>query len=42
MAGDAFVALDNLYQGTKMAAEYTALFKQYAKRTGLSDEDLSK
>ena len=42
MAGDAFVALDNLYQGTKTAAEYTALFKQYVERTGLSDEDLRK
>ena len=42
MAGDAFVALDNLYQSPKTAAEYTALFKQYAERTGLSDKDLRK
>lgn len=36
---DALKALNELWMGKKSAAEYTALFKQYAARTSLSEAD---
>ena len=36
---DALKALNELWMGKKSASEYTALFKQYAARTGLSEAD---
>lgn len=38
-AGDALTALEQLWQGTKMVQDYTALFKQHTSRTKLSDDD---
>lgn len=32
-------ALEQLWQGTKMVQDYTALFKQHPSRTQLSDDD---
>lgn len=38
-AGDALMALEQLWQGTKIVQDYTALFKQHTGRTWLSDDD---
>lgn len=38
-AGNALTALERLWQGTKTVQDYTALFKQHADRTRLSDND---
>lgn len=38
-AGDTLTALEQLWQGTKMVQDYTALFKQHPSRTRLSDND---
>lgn len=38
-AGDALMAIKQLWQGTKTVQNYTAIFKQYAGRTKLSDND---
>lgn len=38
-ARDALTALEQLWQGTKTVQDYTALFKQHAGRTQLSDDD---
>lgn len=38
-AGDTLTALEQLWQGTKTVPDYTALFKQHAGRTRLSDDD---
>lgn len=37
--GDALVALDELWQGTKTVPEFVALFQQHAGRTRLSEQD---
>lgn len=38
-AGDALMALEQLWEGTKTVQDYTALFKQHTGRTRLSDDD---
>lgn len=38
-AGDALMALEQLWQGTKTVQDYTALFKQHAGHMKLSDDD---
>lgn len=38
-AGDALMALEQLWQGTKTVQDYTALFKQHAGCTRLSDDN---
>lgn len=37
--GETLTALEQLWQGTKTVQDYTALFKQHAGRTKLSDDD---
>lgn len=38
-AEDVLTALEQLWQGTKIVQDYTALFKQHIDRTRLSDDD---